>query len=338
MAAALAVTLAGGAAAQDTMSTPEGQPWALEAYSGDDGLVAVPDGLAASLLLMDGTASGSGGCNRFSGSYQIDGNALTIAPEMGVTLVACAPEAEELEAAYLALLPTTASWQATETGLQLLNGDGSTILEYSAAAEVDLAAILAQLVALRAELGDLQGRVEALEAGGGEQAGGGDDGADAQPGGGSEQASAPRRPRSRGKVETTFPAWLRENKPIEEVEDPNREIVRWRDRANDEDGYRVYARRGYCELRPGTNPNQDLDEGDFRLARNKARLIEDLPAGTDRYRPDHAAIDAMLPAAPSSPYSNDQFYDVLVTAFNEAGESRRVKVASFYLTPEFRCP
>jgi hypothetical protein len=39
--------------------------------------------------------------------------------------------------------------------------------------------------------------------------------------------------------------------------------VRWRDRAEDEAGYLVYARRGYGQLKPGTDPNQVLDEADL---------------------------------------------------------------------------
>jgi hypothetical protein len=50
------------------------------------------------------------------------------------------------------------------------------------------------------------------------------------------------------------------------------------------------------------------------------------------------AIDAALPEAPESPYSNDQFYDLSVSAYNDDGESKRVRVGSFFLTPEFRCP
>jgi hypothetical protein len=63
-----------------------------------------------------------------------------------------------------------------------------------------------------------------------------------------------------------------------------------------------------------------------------------LPADTSSYQPDHAAIDAALPAAAESPYSNDEFYDLVVSAFNEAGESKTKLVASYYLTPEYRCP
>ena len=108
--------------------------------------------------------------------------------------------------------------------------------------------------------------------------------------------------------------------------------------ADDETGYRVYARRGYCQLRPGTDISQRLNEGDFRRGRSEPVQVDELPADIARYRPDHGAIDETLPLAPDTPYSNDQFYDLYVAAFNDAGESRRVLIGSFFLTPEFRCP
>ncbi len=326
---ALAISLPGAVVAQDMPASPEGRTWELAAYMDDAGMATVPDDPTATLMLVDGVASGSAGCNQFSGSYELDGASLTFAPELALTMMACKPAAEELETAYMALLPTTNSWQSTDAGLQLLDAEGAVILEYTGQ-EPDLATVVALLEALRAEVSELRSRVDALEAtetaDGGSQAGG------------SERASKPTAPRSRGKVKTRFPAWMRDGVPPDRIEDLNREVVRWRDRADDEDGFRVYARRGFCELRPGSDPNQPVGEDDFRRSRTKAALIEELPADTNRYRPDHEAIDAALPEVPESPYSNDQFYDLYVAAFNDAGETKPVRVASFFLTPEFRCP
>jgi len=326
---AFAVSLPGAVIAQDMSATPEGRTWELAGYADDAGMAMVPDDSSANLLLADGVASGSAGCNQFSGSYVLDGASLTIAPEMAMTLMACEPAAEALETAYMALLPMTASWQSTDTGLQLLDAEGAVILEYTGQ-EPDLATVVALLEALRAEVSELRSRVDELEAtateDGGSQAGA------------SERARKPTAPKSRGKVKTQFPAWMREGLPPDQIEDLNREVVRWRDRSDDEDGFRVYARRGFCELRPGSDPNQPLGDDDFRRSRTKAVQIDELAADTNRYRPDHSAIDAALPEVPESPYSNDQFYDLYVAAFNDAGETKRVRVASFFLTPEFRCP
>lgn len=328
-AVAMTVSLSGAVVAQDMAAAPEGQTWDLAAYLDGTGMATVPEGSSATLLLADGVASGSAGCNQFSGSYELDGASLTIAPEMAMTLMACEPAAEALETAYMALLPMTASWQSTDAGIQLLDAEGAVILEYSGQ-EPDLATVVTLLEALRAEVSELRSRVDELEASATTDSGAG--------AGGNERASKPRAPKSQGKVRTQFPAWMRDGLPPDQIEDPNREVVRWRDRSDDEAGFRVYARRGFCELRPGSDPNQALEEDDFRRSRTKAVLIDELAAGTNRYRPDHAAIDEALPQVPESPYSNDQFYDLYVSAFNDAGETKPERVASYFLTPEFRCP
>ena len=329
LSAALVLTtcLAGSVAAQDESATPEGQFWELTAYTAETGLAAVPEGVVPSLSLADGVASGNAGCNQFSGSYSIDGTSLSIAPELAQTMMACEPDAQAVEDAYLALLPTTAAWRSSAGILELLDGQDAVILAL-VGPQPDIATVIALLEELRSELNDLRSRVDSLEAG---QGTGGTD-RDTAP------ASKPAAPSASGPVETVFPDWMRDGLPPDQVGDKNREVVEWRDNADDETGYRVYARRGYCQLKPGTNTNQALDDGDFRLKRSKAVRVDRLPADSTSYRPDHAAIDEALPDAPVSPYSNDQFYDLYVAAFNDAGTSKQVLVGSFFLTPEFRCP
>ena len=327
LSAALVLTtcLAGTVAAQDEPATPEGQVWELTAYTAETGLTPVPEGVVPSLSLADGVANGNAGCNQFSGSYSLDGTSLSIAPELAQTMMACEPDAQAVEDAYLALLPTTAAWQSSAGTLELLDAQDAVILAF-VQPQPDIATVIALLEELRSELNDLRSRVDSLEAGQG--AGGGD----------TAPASKPAAPTASGPVETVFPDWMRDGLPPDQIADKNREVVEWRDNADDETGYRVYARRGYCQLKPGTDPNQALDERDFRLKRTRAVRVDRLPADSTSYQPDHAAIDRALPDAPVSPYSNDQFYDLYVAAFNDAGKSKRVLVGSFFLTPEFRCP
>ena len=110
----LSTSLAGAATAQDEPAPPEGQPWELAAYAAESGMTAVPDGLTPTLSLVDGAATGNAGCNQFSGSYSLDGASLSIAPEVVQTLMACEPAVQDIEDAYMALLPTTAAWQSSE--------------------------------------------------------------------------------------------------------------------------------------------------------------------------------------------------------------------------------
>ena len=133
-----------------------------------------------------------------------------------------------------------------------------------------------------------------------------------------------------GKVKTVFPDWFKDalRPEAERSDDKDRELVRWRNRAPDADGVRVYARRAFCALKEGADPSQELKKKDFEVAKGPAQLIADLPAGSKRYRPRHDGIDEALPAAPETEYSTDQFYDVLVLAYNSAGSSKRHRDAN----------
>jgi hypothetical protein len=191
----------------------------------------------------------------------------------------------------------------------------------------DLAAVLAALAALEARFADLEERMTAVEAGAG---------ADKTP----PKPTKPAAAAIKGKVKTEFPDWMRDSfRPeAERSDERNRETVSWKDRAKDEAGYNVYARRRFCELKPNADSTRELKDKDFRAGRGESVLIEQLPVGSTEYQPDHAAIDAALPTAPESPYSSDQFYDLLVSTFNDVGESRTKLVGSYFLTPEYRCP
>ena len=331
--ALLAATLPGAALAQDAAATPEGTEWSLTEYSSDGTLAAVPTDVGATLLLEDGLATGFGGCNSFFGSYSIDGQAIELGQEMGQTRKLCEGEAQAVEDAYLAALPTVTAWSIDDGALQLRDESGSALLIYGEASQDFSAAgsgsILAALALLTEQMATLEERIVVLEDG--------DGGATTiEP----EEPRSPRVPRAADKVKTQFPDWMRDElRPeSERSEERNRETATWTDRADDETGFRVYARRGYCQLKPSADPAAELTGEDFRKARAEAVLVDEVAADTTSYRPDHAAIDAALPAAPESPYSNDQFYDLLVAAVNDVGESRAVRVASWFLTPEFNCP
>lgn len=133
MAAALVATIPAAATAQDEApTTPEGIDWALTAYF-DDGtaeMVSLPFGLEATLRLQDGIASGSGGCNQFSGTYEIDGTSLSFGEEMTVTLALCEDGAQMVEDAYLAALGKVDGWTIAAGALELSDGLGDVILTF----------------------------------------------------------------------------------------------------------------------------------------------------------------------------------------------------------------
>jgi heat shock protein HslJ len=110
----------------------EGSTWTLLSY-------VAPDGQPADVLrdtritaeFKDDQINGSAGCNRYFGSYETDGSALTIGPA-GSTMMFCSPEEIMLqETAYLATLSTVASYEIISDQLHLQNANGDTVLLFA---------------------------------------------------------------------------------------------------------------------------------------------------------------------------------------------------------------
>jgi len=79
----------------------------------------------------DGRVGGSGGCNRFSGEYALEGDGLAIGPVASTRMACLEPEGVgEQENAYFAALGRTASWSFREERLQLRAADGALQVEF----------------------------------------------------------------------------------------------------------------------------------------------------------------------------------------------------------------
>jgi heat shock protein HslJ len=101
-----------GAAATASL---EGVPWALST--------------GPSATFTDGTVAGSAGCNRFTASYTVDGDALEIGT-VATTNMACPPPADQVERDYLAALERVAGWQVADGELVLSDADGKELLRF----------------------------------------------------------------------------------------------------------------------------------------------------------------------------------------------------------------
>ena len=105
----------------------EGVPWTLASGAGID----IPKNVSLSATFDAGRVSGSGGCNRYTGSYTVDGEKLDISG-VASTQMACAPPLDAVERAYLAALDAVTAW--TVDGDQLvLSAGGKETLRYTAA-------------------------------------------------------------------------------------------------------------------------------------------------------------------------------------------------------------
>jgi heat shock protein HslJ len=112
-------------------ATPlEGTQWTLVALRGAS-IAGAPH--APSLLLQadQRRASGSSGCNRWSGPYTLEGEHLAFGPAAG-TRMACMQGMEQ-EQAFLDAMAAVASWRVNGARLDLRDARGETVLQFAKA-------------------------------------------------------------------------------------------------------------------------------------------------------------------------------------------------------------
>lgn len=106
----------------------EGLAWQLEALAlpGTGELAPVPAEVVATILLENGRASGHGGCNAFSTSYELAGIALAFDRAVS-TKMACPGPVMQYEDALLTQLAGVASWSSDGGSVTLYDGDGQEL-------------------------------------------------------------------------------------------------------------------------------------------------------------------------------------------------------------------
>jgi heat shock protein HslJ len=124
----------GGHPGASACPTLEGTEWRLSDHLGPDGaLVPVAEEVMATASFSEGRVSGTTGCNRYSGSYRIDGASLLLG-SIAMTRMACIPPRDAVERAMTAALETTAGYTLTGDALELTNAEGDTVLRFRAGA------------------------------------------------------------------------------------------------------------------------------------------------------------------------------------------------------------
>jgi heat shock protein HslJ len=84
----------------------------------------------------DGRVHGSGGCNRYSGSYALDGATLSFSEVASTMMLCLEPEGVgEQEAAYFAALARVTTFRIEGDRLQLRDVDGALQVDFRAASE-----------------------------------------------------------------------------------------------------------------------------------------------------------------------------------------------------------
>ncbi|MBK8027580.1 MAG: META domain-containing protein [Chloroflexi bacterium] len=107
----------------------EGTSWELTRIGGETPLA---DSLVTLSFGDVGRVSGSGGCNRFNGSFEVSGSEITFG-SIASTRMACPGGRMEQEQAFFQALEAAISFQATADVLTIETSDGQT-LEFAAAA------------------------------------------------------------------------------------------------------------------------------------------------------------------------------------------------------------
>ena len=115
----------GGSDASDLQNTP----WVLTSGRG----ITLPAGVAPSAAFLDtGQMAGSGGCNRFTAPYTVDGDALSVGQLAG-TQMSCSPVRNTIELAYVTALGRVRTWAKDGDELVLSDANGDELLRFKVA-------------------------------------------------------------------------------------------------------------------------------------------------------------------------------------------------------------
>ncbi len=120
----------------------EGPRWVLVDYLNEAGeTVAAAADVEATAEFNGGSVSGNGSCNRYSGSYAVDGNNLTIGP-LASTMMACfSDEVTQQETNFLANLQAAATYAIEGDRLMIANADGVVTLNLVASEPISLTSV-----------------------------------------------------------------------------------------------------------------------------------------------------------------------------------------------------
>jgi len=115
----------------DNSKALEGHAWKATEVSGVTALVTDP-GFEITAVFAAGKLAGSGSVNRYTATYQTQaGDKITIS-QPAATAMAGPPQAMAQEQAYFSALAKATSYAVTADSLKLMDGQGATLVAYSA--------------------------------------------------------------------------------------------------------------------------------------------------------------------------------------------------------------
>lgn len=111
----------------------EEAPWVLISLTDGNTNASVLPNTNVTATFSGGNVSGSGGCNRYSATYQLSGNTIKVSSVIS-TLMYCTGPAGVMtqETAYLGLLLNVTAYSVSANGLKLSNEGGTQLLLFRA--------------------------------------------------------------------------------------------------------------------------------------------------------------------------------------------------------------
>lgn len=101
-----------------------------DALAGVDWVLAGETGQRAPFLRFQaGRVAGLGGCNRFGGTYDLDGDRLSFSP-LAATRMACPGEVMKAEQSFFDMLAKVKGMKLSGEVLELLDGDGKALARF----------------------------------------------------------------------------------------------------------------------------------------------------------------------------------------------------------------
>jgi heat shock protein HslJ len=108
-----------------------GQTWQVAEICGNPTAAGQQDRPPHLVFSAEGRISGSTGCNRLTGTYQLDGKALKFSP-LAMTKMACPPPLDAQERAFIQAINATASVRESGNILELLDAGGKVQMRLQA--------------------------------------------------------------------------------------------------------------------------------------------------------------------------------------------------------------
>ncbi|MGZ4936305.1 MAG: META domain-containing protein [Halobacteriota archaeon] len=119
-------------ASAEALAPFEGTAWTLTSLLTEEGTTNVLPNTTITAAFNNGNATGSSGCNRYFGHYDLSGQNNITFTSLGSTVMYCdTPGVMTQETTYMALLQNTTTYTMSADTLSLLNGVGQVQLRFS---------------------------------------------------------------------------------------------------------------------------------------------------------------------------------------------------------------